>query len=427
MTLYTHIRKYAFALLAIALLLCSCRKSYPGIEYIEEEILLKDEYNKIPIIVAVDDPLMISTSRGVGPLDDSDDESDAYKKWISTKFYVYAFLARNSKYIGPVDYRATMNASDEEDIFCLVSDTAATGHGKCARMNSDMSHHITWENENEILYYNLTYQDYRYNFFAYHIDDAAINGIKKERDNVELDLTIDGSQDLMVGVAAPTAKQIDKLCEDSKWTAARIHDLAYSTTTGHRDVVPVIAMEHLLSRFSFKLTGRHEEAANISVHNIYVKSKNRGLMTVAADDTTRLGLIFPDSLNPIRDEWATLYLPIIEDDTMRTDGFTKKYNVTLDSTYVIGEDILLPAGETFTLVLECTQTEINKVTQDTTIISFPAKYDLKLTGGKQFEPGVKYIVNVNVYGMQKINIMIDGIGWIQGEEFELGEGNILPF
>lgn len=428
MTHNINIKHILYLLLTIALLsLYGCRKSYPGMTYEEEKIQVDEHHEQIPIIVAVEDPLMITTSRGVGPLDD---EEETYEKWLKTQFHVYAFLARNSKYNGPIDYRAVMNAKDEEDIFCLVSDTLPDGHGKRAHISPYEGMQVSWENDEEVLYYNLTYQDYRYNFFAYHVDDAAINQVKKERDHIELDLTIDGSQDLMLGVAAPTSKQIDALCKDSKWTAARIHDLAYSTATGHRDVVPVVAMRHMLSRFSFKLTGKHEDAANVVVRDIYVKSKNRALMTVAADDTTRLGLVFPDELNPERDEWPELHLPIEEDGVIHAGGFTKEYGIVLDSTYVIGEDLLLPPGETFKLVLDCKERSIKQKPNnvaDTTYITYPAVYELKLTGDKQFEPGVKYIVNVNVYGRQKINIELDNIGWLESEDIELGEDDLRPF
>lgn len=424
MTRHTHIGKITLTLLTIALLFGGCRKSYPGIEYIDEKIQLDEQFEKIPIIVAVDDPLMITTSRGVGPLDD---EEETLHKWLETRFHVYAFLAHNSKYDGPIDYRAMMNPSDEEDVYCLVSDTLPNSHGKPARINFDQGMRIAWEDEDEILYYNLQYQDYRYNFFAYHIDDAQINEIKKSRDHVELDLTIDGSQDLMLGVASPTEEQIKALCEDSKWTAARIHDLAYSTTTGHRDVVPVITMKHLLSRFSFKLTGKDEESDSVSVRNIYVKAKNRGLMTVAADDTTRINLTFPDSLNPALKDWPLIYLPIMEDDTIRTTGFTQKYRVSYGETQIIGEDLLLPAGlpidQPYTLVLECEYKD-----EHGRIHPYKAAYTLTLGNGRPFEPGVKYVVNVNVYGMQEISIMIENIGWILSPiEIDLGEEDLLPF
>ena len=421
-----QINRYMLGLFAIVLLLCGCRKSYPGIEYEEEKIQVSDKYDRVPITVAVNDPLMINISRGMGALDDEEDSDKAYEKWYNTRLYIYAFLANNSKYDGPLDYTATMDAFDEEAYYCLVSDTLPEGHGRRVRINPDQNPYITWEND-EVLYYNLTYQDYRYNFFAYHIDDAQINQIKKSKDEITLDLTIDGSQDLMLGVAAPTEEQIKTLCKDSKWTAARIHDLAYSTTTGHRDVVPVITMEHLLSRFSFKLTGKDEESDSVSVRNIYVKAKNRGLMTVAADDTTRLSLTFPDELNPELKDWPNLYLPIMEDDTIRTTGFTKKYRVTYGETQVIGEDLLLPAGlpidQPYTLILECEYKD-----EHGRIHPYKAAYTLTLGNGRPFEPGVKYVVNVNVYGMQEINIMIENIGWILHPiEIDLGEEDLLPF
>ena len=428
--------------LAALLSLTGCRKSYPGVEYVEDEIPALDTYDRIPIIVAVKDPLMVSSNRGLGPLDD-DSHMGGHQKWLKTHIYLYAFLAHNNKYSGIIDYRMRMDDPDNVDpdeeliedmerdhFYCLVSDsyTNPKGHGKKAVISPDQNPYISWV-DNEAIHYNLSreHQWYRYNFFAYHIDDAIVDSVHREPTSIALDLTINGRQDIMQGVASLTDDQIKKLIKDG-WNADDLRNLPYSTRTGNRDVIPVVNMQHMMSRFSFKVTGQDDQSNYVAITNVYVKSKNRGRMVVAADDTTKLGLTFPNSLNPEREYWPRIYLPVIEGDSMRTDGFTQKFLVKYGESVTLGEDLLLPAGlpadEPFTLVFDCEQTDSTDTNKKT---HYSVGYVLTLDNGRRFEAGVKYTVNVNVFGKQPIIVELNNAGWLNSVDINLGEEDMNPY
>ena len=131
-------------------------------------------------------------------------------------------------------------------------------------------------------------------FFAYHVDDAyvakdAAGSPKLKRDNTEkptkmmLDFKIDGSQDLLSGYASA----------DYHGTTVRKFD-AKSARAG---VIPVLGMDHMLTRFRFKLTtsdlnntgdasvfGVPGKSSAVTIDSIKVLSHSKGTMTVACKD-----------------------------------------------------------------------------------------------------------------------------------------------
>ena len=98
-----------------------------------------------------------------------------------------------------------------------------------------------------------------YDFFAYHVDDAAVGvDVVETADVFTLPVTIDGSQDLMVAKAELTADQINIL------SAEKANDY-YSAFSARKGINPHFTFKHLLTRFTFEV-------------------KAEGAWTIAADD-----------------------------------------------------------------------------------------------------------------------------------------------
>ena len=101
-----------------------------------------------------------------------------------------------------------------------------------------------------VKYYPLTGA---FDFYGWHLDDAegadAINA-----DNLTGTITINGTQDLMVGKAAVTEDQKTNFNADinENFTMDNAIARAYSSWTARRGVQPIIKFKHLLARLDFK-------------------------------------------------------------------------------------------------------------------------------------------------------------------------------
>lgn len=134
-------------------------------------------------------------------------------------------------------------------------------------------------------------------FFAYYIDDAATTNatqlsymaapdgvntqtatphafpvINPSADGLSktVDFTINGTQDLMAGVA--TSKDA---------TTGTDVIASFSAKTARQGVIPSITMKHLLSRLTFNILRGAESTKMVTLDAIRIKSKSKGTMTVA--------------------------------------------------------------------------------------------------------------------------------------------------
>ena len=300
------------------ILLIGCKSEYPHIEYEGDlsEVTYENIESPVPIIVAVNDPVYVSYTRGVGVFVDFKEGEDSDEKWRNADFYVYAFYSPNGLPGTPqsaVDYKANMGSGSEEiPPFCLVDDAleGGLGHGRHARLDRNRESFLHWVNDDKI-YYNKTHQQCRYKFFAYYLDDAVDFSKRPDRtsDRVTYDVHIDGTQDLMCGYAVPTESQIENLIKSGeKDIVNNIKALAYSTTTGNRDLFPIFQMKHHLTHLKFYVKAGSTngvidtEATNVEITNISVVAQTKGKFTVAADDETNMRAIFAFTKEYIMDK-----------------------------------------------------------------------------------------------------------------------------
>lgn len=115
-------------------------------------------------------------------------------------------------------------------------------------------------------------------FFAFHCDDAAGNGVQNDMSDVVemgesealLPFTIDGSQDLMAGKA-----------ENGDPVGGNLNRAGFSAKTARHGLIPSIAMKHLLTRLTFEIISGDDNADGLKVKAIRVDSKAQGNMVVA--------------------------------------------------------------------------------------------------------------------------------------------------
>lgn len=415
--IYSHI---IYTCLTITLL-AGCKSDYPYIEY--EGNPGKVEFDNIesliPIMVAIDDPLYKNHTRGAGVFGNATDEN------LTKDIHVYAFYTPEGIAGVPShsDYNARMDSKDYDKYLCLIDDTdnEGIGHGKRARLNQNMPSFLQWADGDNV-YYNNTYPQYRYKFFAYHIDDAAEmnNAPNRYADYVSYDIEIDGTQDLMCGFARPTNQQLEKIeslsSPSNKDFINNLEELTYSTESARRDLIPVFEMEHLLTYMKFKLKAERigdtldPEIEKVRVKNIIIKNApNKGEFIVAAENTNRLGVVYTDSSNyymPTRNTESG----IIE--TGSNTGFSNQLTPT-EEEQEVGAGFLIPPSQKYELEMVCYIDEGNDKS------GYVQDFNLELPEG--FKPGHQYEITVKVYGPRNIRLQWGSIEWKEGDDIIIDE------
>ncbi len=451
-TIYPY---FIYACLFVTLF-AGCKSKWPDIEYEGNpgEVVFGHVASIVPINVAISDPLYESFTRGMGVFDNLQNGVTGEDNWKNADFYVYAFYTPNNLDGGPddVNYSERMDVEDDEKIFCLVDDTddENIGHGKRAHLNRDLGSFLQWDNG--MVYYNSTYQQYRYKFFAYHVDDAADLTRKPERrrDYVAYDVKIDGTQDLMCSCAAPTKKQLSTLSSsNNKHIINNLDKLAYSTTTGHYDLFPIFQMNHQLAFVKFFLkadsivnpdgTKRIDpEVKNVRIKNIVIKAvPYHGEFIVAADDVSKLGVSFTSET---KDIYMPVKVKVDADGNFETDGEGRRITVPRGEEgkmmagdrygfnpgivpepkeKEVGMGFLLSPLESYELELECCQLATDSHGNQVESDYYTSHHQLKFENSS-FKAGHKYEVCIKVYGQRDIGLGFGDVTWKDGGEINIG-------
>lgn len=250
-------------------------------------------------------------------------------------------------------------------------------------------------------------------FYAYYIDDAAVstNLVKNTADEtMTIDVTLDGTQDIMAGKAVnpdPTVR-------------------GFSAKTARADLVPNLTLKHVLTRFTFEVESGNDNAENMTIDKIEVKSKNKGTLLVAYNEAAAKeakDLLTIDNtssavfelMNPAASA-ATL-----EDGKSPLTPFTP---LTMGKTtdpagdQQAGEAMFVMPGETeYEMTIYMTQQAKNGATLQPE--SQSATRMITLGSGDAFKPGFSYHVKVIVYGLSEVKVNAVLEPWQDGGEIEI--------
>lgn len=410
---------------------CSCNESYISPDYVvpSDTIPYDPVMETVPVVMSMTDPAYVTLSRGIGPI-----AADRPTVKENAVFYVYSFLTNNYAYGGDIDYRKTFVLEQElpegEPMKCLVDDPA-TGKGAATKlMENDV---LDFVNMNIPYYYSQRNQEYKYNFFAYHIDDAEVKeGIVREKDNIHMDIKIDGTQDIITAAAGIKDKQLAEIdANNEKWFLSNVlnRELVFSTLTGHRFIIPVFEAKHQMSRFVFNLIGEDALSESIYIQDIYVMAHRDWNLTVASDDISKLGMTMIGD----REKLEKIHLcdEVGEVDGSKTNLEQYTYSVTQNEMLAnLGLGLLLPPRDSYDLYIKCAyQAPTGReyryvahyaltnrtVAEDGTIVNRP------------FEAGRQYNVTMHVYGFQQIQLSMDGLDWGTPIDIYIDEDDILDF
>lgn len=243
-----------------------------------------------------------------------------------------------------------------------------------------------------------------YDFYGYHIDDAATSKPVGEATRVYVPFTIDGSQDLMIAMADQNA---DIAAAGAQETVTA--DKAYSAYAARRGVQPNLLFKHQLARFTFEIIAGSEAGSDIYVNEITLDSKNSGNLVVVgagrgladvAEDKVAL------SLKEVGPSGASQALTPVKPNT---------FVATKDNPVSVGESLMVIPGETsYKLSIYTSQdgvsTSIDPQEWTLDINSIVGKPE----GAVAFDAGYSYKVTVLIYGLEEVKVTAELEDWKDG-------------
>lgn len=469
-----------------ASILGACSESYPGSEEYDHgqgrpPIQNVEGLENEPVMLYVHDQngFMISTTRGLGPIDGTD--SLYNKRLKQAVFYVFAFRdgwqgVSTGTNVSEIltqkpDLRYYVNADNAPSAYidtvtnynCLLD-----GYDyKLGLPTMLEGGQLLPRDKNEKLdttlmfYYSYVNQETPYSFFAFHIDGLEpTNDVTeiRQKDKLVYKFQIDGSQDVIFGKSVDLHKLITQK-EDGKggtkyeyigsesdkskfpsdiWKSlsdqekSKIYNIGgYSTFAAHRGIHPVIDLEHALTRLKFKAYAGGKDADGVTVTKIMVRSMHDATLTYEVGEPGEGGK--PDGVNI-----AFAPLPPYNIDEERKDGF--KHFLTMQEVKEVGGKITAQPFEEKKVEYkpvanwyDGTPTDLGSsllVAPDSEYVLYMEFTDPKLNGGKsgwaqtnikmadgtKFENGTEYIIKVAVYGIQEIEAKAFLPEWKKGGE-----------
>ena len=373
--------------------------------------------------------------RGSGTIGSMD---DATNEWAGQEFWVYMLnkgTMKVAKYADPYGV--------ESDVYNNMQFTApsSTASGLASTTNG------------EICYYPVSGN---YDFWGYVVDDAA--GQRGQQPTVKMldatgqnttdeneavkrvvDITIDGTRDIMAGKAEPTADDISNL-------GTRADDY-FSAYAARKSVQPNIKFNHLLTRFTFKVkagnkatAGNGQNTEAMAVKSIKLASLTQGHLTIAhTEDMAVTDLLTFDGTAATVDEYgvATLNDAVQLGVKQRTAGSTandplEEIDIPVPLTWddaadkgvehQIGEALLVAPGETvYPLTIDLQQNVQTNTSGTTTLHQLQFKHNLTMGNGQKFEAGKSYEIVITVYGLEKIDVTATLVPWQDGGKIDIDD------
>lgn len=443
------------------LFITACGNLYTGEEELFDPDVDPDYFEEsVPVMVAFSDPYynILTTGRGVGKIDPQDtcfidkmnpvDKDGKPLDDEKPRFFIYAFRKNYPYYITRADDPKTCLADGSCGMQAAYAENNPQeylqGHGKWAHYNGNGSF-VSWHFMDDKLYYpnGRDEQNIAYDFFAYYHDGAASGEITRDDDRISFPVKIDGSQDLMCGVAELTPEQLETidLMEDEEEKQA-IKQFYFSAFSGRRNVWPIFHMAHQLAYIKVNLKAGNAFDDSVRVHDIRLETHTVGNFVVAAKDK-RLGATFDGSgieklslrdiingkailsgeeglegnpgpsgvKNNSDDNDETVNEEEIDNScpTWNEREIYLRYNEdgTEPPVKVAGE-LLVPPGNNVKLHTWLS----NKDTQ------WKSEYTI-LSVDSEFEAGRTYNLNLTVYGPKIIRVEVKATPWEQGGDIEL--------
>lgn len=378
-------RKHIAVLLS-ALSICSCTdNSFKGI--LEE---FEEHANPIAVMVAVGEPSGNITTKGHGAI-------DGVSTLEGKDIMVYAFSKNEER---PYDDPSN----------CLINNRAA-------KVSKD--YFAKWTDNLTINYPSGKDFQESFDFFGYFIEDATVNEVKTFSDSVVLNVTIDGSQDVMVSKAVTSSTNQD------------IINNSFSYYSAQRNSIPIFYLKHYLTCLNFEIIpGLNSEGEfvkeKITLKSISILTNSTFDLVVASRDESNLGIVKEKGYHPSSD--------LVTAKERDGSQFTDRYSIItlsdpseIPEPVAVNSDLLIPevdaSGSQLIVTLECEH-----------INSQGEPFGLKREGNaaiylehpEGLKAGNKYKVSLTMYGDMIIHASVDLMNWEDAGEIRFGEEELKP-
>lgn len=282
-----------------------------------------------------------------------------------------------------------------------------------------------------------------YDFWGYRVDDAVTGtpDVKLVDDTDTevaadqatkrvVDITIDGSQDIMAGKATPSADEVTKL--------GNYGQNFYSAYAARKGVQPNITFNHLLTRFTFEVRAGSKATAGagasgnteaVRVQGVSVESLTDGKLTVAYKGETKEAadlLTFTGDASPLtlkqRAAGADNNAPLVDLEEVALT-WPADANATVGDVLPVGEALLVAPGQAeYPLTIALAQkVKKNTTAADKEDMALEQKATIKIDGTQKFEPGKSYKVTITVYGLEEIEVTATLVPWQDGGSIDIDD------
>lgn len=412
------------------MLVAGCTKTYKGLEETDmggEDVII-DHGGEIPnkvqteyklIQVAISDPSYHTIESGAktraqGAFDIYRPDSLRDSVWEHARFILYAFADSEG-----IDYATTRKA---DSTVCLldgepsyVSDTV----GYMLQYVKDETHNGAFCWPNDVL-------TKPYNFWGYYLDDAEVNAVTRNSEGITLDYNIDGSQDVLAGVAQIDDHQMKMVNNDAdlfgwyydslvyKPMRERMYD--YCSMTARHDLIPTLRLRHQLVRLKFEIYPGDSLVTTTKIDSFKVQAPFRAITKLAGP--VKADAVTTWDRDTLR--WHTLHdhdnSPVLHEGAYGLDSLWQEGDEELDlyerNHFSLGESLLLPplpeGAVYYARMWTLRYDNFPDKTYENgapTIIKAPA-------GG--FRAGCQYTVRIGIFTQAEIETSVELSGWTEG-------------
>ena len=266
--------------------------------------------------------------------------------------------------------------------------------------------------DNSIKYYPT---QKKFDFWGYRLDDAEIlSGPTLGTDSLTVNFKIDGSQDVMLAKAIPSAADTAKLVAAGNAAA----DRAFSSYAARHDVQPNLVFKHHLTRLTFEVipggAGAVSATSPVVIDSIKVIAPNQGKMVIASTGDIRgekQGIIWEESKD-------SLVLKERKAGDTQDKDLVKLTSVSLADATVntpvpVGEALMVAPDAQYDLVIFLHQDVPTQIgSTDKKKIKYSYKDVIKRDAG--FQKGTSYKVQITLWGLTDIQITTTLTKWVDG-------------
>lgn len=399
-------RKSIFFAVAAVGVLCSCSQD----DAIGNGIGSGEFDGRMPIQIGMSQGGSVVT-RGTGTVGDLGVDNS----WAGQDIKVYMFNKNTLDYAIDADGAVIYNDYDF---------VAPTGTASGLATAKDQS----------LKYYPVTGE---FDFIGYRLDGAigtpAVPTIND--DSLQIGVTIDGSQDVMIADALLSEEERTQL-DGQGIDTTRI----YSAYSARRNVQPTLVFKHLLARLKFDIIGGNKASCDsvdvdgkqygVRIDSIKVVSKSNGVLTIATPGEYHTGigtLVFDGSKDTLllkqraaADVDGNQELETMEEVIPTWNGIT---NVA--DTVSAGEALLVAPDDEYKIIITLKQNVKASVSADASDNLVEKKFVMEDyirfadASSSKFEAGKSYNVRIKVYGLNRIDITTELTPWEDGGTIDL--------